>query len=92
MKTIIQQLTEEIKNKIDVLRDKKVDEEKSKVYKDAEYHFLCKMLLELEGNYIYMEKHQMKEDFIAGMYDVSGIEDNNKCFESYFKETYIDSN
>ena len=50
------------------------------------------MLLELEGNYIYMEKHQMKEDFIAGMYDVSGIEDNNKCFESYFKETYIDSN
>ena len=54
MKTVIQQLILEIDTKIKNLRLKHAQEEKAKIYKEAELYFLHKMLLELEGNYIHM--------------------------------------
>jgi hypothetical protein len=88
MKTAIQQLIEDCNNKIQKLKDKKELTQEQKTYCQAEYSLLMKIVLDLEINYLPIEKQNIVEAFIDGGWDTSGEQDENFLGEKYYTENF----
>jgi len=88
MKTAIQQLIEDCNNKIQKLKGKKELTQEQKIYCQAEYSLLMKIVLDLEINFLPIEKQYIVEAFIDGGWDTSGEQDENILGEKYYIENF----
>jgi len=88
MKTAIQQLIEDCNDKIQKLKDKKELTQEQKIYCQAEYSLLMKIVSDLEINFLPIEKQHIVEAFIDGGWDTSGEQDENVLGEKYYTENF----
>lgn len=93
MKTVIQQLIEEVKANmagVGVSSNENGVSKAEKQWFQASYSTMSKILLDLEVNYLAMEKKQIQDSYIAGSWDTSGIQDENEMSNNYYQETFSD--